>query len=384
MGGPVRGDYYHGYPAVGSSRPAHTGISRRAAGFLVATVVLVVAFAASHLIPAPQVFHKPGPVYNALGEIQLGAQGEVPIITVEGLPTYETSGALDLTTIIVNGGPRYRVTLWDWLMAELDPDIDVYPEEQYYPPGTTAEEVREQSALAMQSSQDDAAVVALRAAGIEVPERMVVTQIFTDAPAFGVLELEDEIVAVEGVAVEAPGQVRDELQNFEPGAEVAFTVIRDGEEQEVSVPTEQTEDTLPDGTTQTRTAVGIGVGFIYDLPYEVTIQAGSVGGPSGGAMFALAIYDIITPGELTGGLTFAGTGTISGDGAVGSIGGIRQKMIGASDAGADYFLAPAENCPQVIGNEPEGMEVISVATFDEALDVVSALGAGEEIELPRC
>lgn len=380
----MSGDYFHGYPAVGSARPAHTGISRRAAILLISTVLLVVAFAAAHLIPAPQVFHRPGPVYNALGTINLGGESEVPIITVEGLPTYETSGALDLTTIIVHGGPRYPVSLWDWIGAELDPEVDVFPEEDYYPAGTTAEQVREESALLMQSSQDNAAVVALRAAGIEVPERIMVSQILENAPAEGVLEIEDEIVAVNGVPITAIMQVRDELQNFEPGQEVPFTILRDGEEMEVDVPTEPREDTLPDGSSVTRTAVGIGVGSLFDLPHQVTVQAGSVGGPSGGLMFALAIYDIITPGELTGGQVFAGTGTIASDGAVGSIGGIRQKMIGAADAGADYFLAPADNCPQVQGNEPEGMEVIRVATFDEALEAVTAIGQGEEIDLPRC
>ena len=64
----------------------------------------------------------------------------------------------------------------------------------------------------------------------------------------------------------------------------------------------------------------------------------NVGGPSAGMMFALGIIDTLTPGELNGGEQVAGTGTISADGTVGPIGGVRQKMWGAVDAGADWFL----------------------------------------------
>ena len=71
-------------------------------------------------------------------------------------------------------------------------------------------------------------------------------------------------------------------------------------------------------------------------------------------MFALGIIDTLTPGELNGGETVAGTGTIDADGVVGPIGGIRQKMWGAVGAGADWFLAPAENCDEVVGHVPDG------------------------------
>ena len=67
----------------------------------------------------------------------------------------------------------------------------------------------------------------------------------------------------------------------------------------------------------------------YDFPIDVTIQLNNVGGPSAGMMFALGIMDMLTPGELNGGENVAGTGTITADGTVGPIGGIRQKMWGA-------------------------------------------------------
>jgi PDZ domain-containing protein len=102
-------------------------------------------------------------------------------------------------------------------------------------------------------------------------------------------------------------------------------------------------------------------------------------------MFALGIIDKLTPGELNGGENFAGTGTIDATGAVGAIGGIRQKLYGASNAGAKYFLAPASNCDEVTGHIPAGLTVFSVATLDDALAALEAVSAGDDTRaLPAC
>jgi PDZ domain-containing protein len=96
-------------------------------------------------------------------------------------------------------------------------------------------------------------------------------------------------------------------------------------------------------------------------------------------MFALGIYDTLTPGELTGGQNIAGTGTIDSSGAIGPIGGIQEKMYGASAAGAKYFLAPESNCSEVVGHVPAGMRLFKVSTFDQALSIVKAIGNGGDL-----
>ncbi len=101
-------------------------------------------------------------------------------------------------------------------------------------------------------------------------------------------------------------------------------------------------------------------------------------------MFSLAIYDVLTPGELNGGKDVAGTGTMQDDGTVGPIGGIRQKVVGAREAGAEYFLAPAENCSELEGAVPDGLSVFRVGTFDEGLASVEAIASGDTSSLTTC
>jgi PDZ domain-containing protein len=134
-------------------------------------------------------------------------------------------------------------------------------------------------------------------------------------------------------------------------------------------------ETIPpranDADPEARPLLGITLQFTYDFPIDVDIELGNVGGPSAGMMFALATYDKLTEGSLTGGDNVTGTGTISDDGTVGAIGGIRQKLYQAVELGADYFIAPDSNCAEVLdGGIPGDMTVYAVDSLDEALEVV--------------
>ena len=101
-------------------------------------------------------------------------------------------------------------------------------------------------------------------------------------------------------------------------------------------------------------------------------------------MFSLGIYDKLTPGALANNHQIAGTGTIDDDGNVGPIGGIRQKLAGARADGATWFLAPADNCDEVVDHVPDGLDVVKVATFDQAKSAVESIAAGRTGSLPHC
>jgi PDZ domain-containing protein len=90
-------------------------------------------------------------------------------------------------------------------------------------------------------------------------------------------------------------------------------------------------------------------------------------------MHTLAIIDSLTEGELTSGHVIAGTGTIQADGTVGNIGGIRQKVVAAEAAGADYILVPQGNYEKALTAERETIEIVPVATLDDAIAFLESL-----------
>lgn len=346
---------------------------------MIATVVvLMLGFGAINLIPVDKVVYRPGPVFDTLGE---GAGG-ADMIEIDGLETYPTDGAFALTTVQVYGGPGQRVSVWDWIQAEFNGEETVVPREHVYPDEVTREDITTRNEQAMVSSQSDAEIVALRAAGI--PERIAIASVNDDGPSDGVLEPGDVLVSVDGVDIAEGPDAQDALQEVEEGTEIDVVVDRDGTEHTVGVTPERAEVEVAEGEFEERVLIGVMLTPVFDGDFTIEFNAGAVGGPSAGLMFSLAIYDMLTPGELAGGLTFAGTGTIGPGGDVGGIGGVTQKMVAAEQEGYDYFLAPEENCGEVRGNEPEGIEVLAIADFDQAREVVEGLAAGEDVDLPRC
>ncbi len=352
-------------------RAPRSRLSPRTVTTLVAGALAVGLYALVAAAPVPYAVMRPGPVRDVLG-----TAGGAPMIEVEGRRTYPTEGSLDLTTVSVLGGPGRTVTLGSVLRGWVDPEVVVLPEAEVFPPGQTRDEVTQQNTQEMVSSQESATAAALRELDVAVPTTLRVAGFAEGSDAAGVLREGDVVTAVSGVRVGDLPQLRDELQSTTAGDPVTVTVRRGGEPVDVEVTTLRGEE----GTT----LLGVLVDPAYDFPVDVAIQVERIGGPSAGMMFALGIVDKLTPGAMTGGQAVAGTGTVDSAGEVGPIGGIRQKLVGAREAGARWFLAPAGNCDQVVGHEPDELGVVRVATLAQARDAVEAIGRGDTADLPAC
>ncbi|QIG41281.1 PDZ domain-containing protein [Microbacterium sp. 4R-513] len=337
-------------------------------------ILLVLTF-----LPTAYVIQRPGPVYNTLGTAASSDGEEVPLISVDGADTYPTSGALDLLTVQVVGN-RERTPNWvELATAWFDPTKAVLPIDAVFPADQSSEERNAESSAMMIDSQKEATAAALSELGYDVVPQLTVHSFTEDSAAAEVLEEGDVILAANGTQVTSGDQLRD-IVNAGDGAPVDLTIDRGGAAMNVTVTPREAEI---DG--QTLWLLGITLLNDYEFPIDVTIQLNNVGGPSAGMMFALGIIDTLTPGELNGGQNVAGTGTITADGVVGPIGGIQQKMWGAVGAGADWFLAPAANCDEVVGHIPPGLRVFSVETLDDSLDALSAIREKGDLDaLPTC
>lgn len=347
-------------------------MTRRSATLAVAGALIVALIAAASLLNVPYVVYSPGPVEDTLGRWD----GH-PVIQVDGADTYPTEGMLDLTTVGVTSADA-KLDLLTALRAWIDPDRAVVPRESVYPEGTTAEQSRQQNAAMLVSSQQNAKVAALRELGHEVEQNVVVESVLDGKPADGVLEPGDVIVSIDGEAVATPQDVVDGVTAHEPGEAVVFVVRRGEAELEKTITTVAAED---DG----RALVGFGPAVGFDLPIEVDIGIDErIGGPSAGMIFAVAIYDTLTPGALLAGHHIAGTGEISPDGEINPIGGIQQKIAAAAQKGAQLFLAPEENCDEASGANNRDMPVVSISSLDDAITSIEAFVAGDVTSLPTC
>jgi Lon-like protease len=294
----------------------------------------------------------------------------------------------------VPDGDIYFVTITEpsqsvlsWLVGRDDPAVRFITEETKY--GFQSPELRRTFALEqMRTSEQKAQYVALQRVGYDVElvpgevliEAMVCLEANEDgseclvwSPSDEVLDPGDRIVEVDGFPVEGVEDLSRLLESRRPGDVVHMRVERPGAgELEVDVELTASPDD-PD-----RTIVGF---YPFDtrrvvLPFELDIDTGSIGGPSAGLAFTLTLIDELTPGELTGGGRVAVTGTIELDGSVGRIGGLPQKASAVAQTGVDLFLVPAgqsdlAEAREVVGDD---VEIVEVATVDEALEVLAAHG----------
>lgn len=345
-------------------------LSNRELTQLISCTILGISLALMAIIPTGFVIQRPGPTVNVLNE----DAGE-PAISVADAETYDPSGELRLTTVQVHGGEGFPNWGFNVLGAYFRNDSSVMPVENVFPKDVTREEITERNQQEMEASQRRAVVVALEALDYEVPTVLRIVGTVADSGAEGVLEDDDVLLGINGTRVSNFAELDDELSHIAGGKTVNVEIERDGTETDVDVVTTSSEDDAAQ--------LGVLLDPDFDFPVEVDINAHEIGGPSAGLIFSLGIVDLLTPGSLTGGEDIAGTGTIDLAGNVGPIGGIQQKLFGAADAGAKWFLAPTNNC-QDFSTVPDGLEVIPVDTFDSAKLAVDAIASGQGSSLPTC
>ncbi len=353
---------------------------------LASTLMLIALLCAGVFINVPYSEMSPGPTVNTLGD----HDGE-PVLQIDGRKTYPTSGHLNMTTVRVTSAD-YRMNLVEAVYGWLTRDNAVVPHDTVYPDGQTEEESTQENAEEFSQSQESAKVAALEALDIPVESWVIVSTVLKDSPAEGKLHAGDVIKAVDGTTVKEPEDVAELVTKHKPGEDVDFTIVP--AEEQAAAEKEQREATKTEEVTirtaksddagEERAIVGISAGTDHTFPFTIDIKLADVGGPSAGLMFALGIYDKLTPGSLTGGSFVAGTGTIDDDGEVGPIGGVELKTVAARDKGAQYFMTPADNCEAAADDTPDGLTLVKVKTLDDALGALEDIRSGDTADLPTC
>ncbi len=337
---------------------------------IVSSILFVLLAMLILVTPVPYVTWRPGGSLDVLGETKSG-----PVIQIEGVPTYATNGGLLMTTVS-SSRVDSSVGLPEALYAFFDEPSYVLPRANVYPVGQSNEQIREEAVAQMADSRQDAAVAALRAAGITVTELPVVDSVTLSGPANGRLEPGDLIESVDTIQGLNPNEVVESVQNRNIGDPVVFRVIRQGKPQTVTVVTRANNSNKP--------SVGVTIKIGYTYAPKLTYQVdASVVGPSAGLVFALAVYEKVTETKLVDGQIVAATGAIDASGQVRWVGGLRQKIRAAENAGAETFLLPATNCGDVADLDTK-LRLVPVTSLNEAIAALQLMQQSDQAEVASC
>ncbi len=312
--------------------------------------VLVVVWA-SVAVPMPFFETRPGSAHGIEELMEISAsQGAI-------------NGELSLLTI-----RQVTATPVDVLVAALRPGRQLEPAAQRTPSDVDLDVFLELQARQFGNAFTTALGVAAREAGydVEVSTTAVIAQVLEGGPSDGLLESGDVVTAADGVPLSSSTELVATLAELEAGDVVELELRRDGVLTTVPV----TLGLLPEVD---RPGLGVIVETVtgpVQLPFDATINETNIGGPSAGMMFALTAVDLLLEEDLAAGRNIAGTGTIDGSGAVGTIGGIELKVEAAVTSGAELMLVPIEQAAAAIEAAAGRVEVRGVATLHDAVEAL--------------
>ena len=316
--------------------------------FLICVFILII-----FSIQFPYTIDAPGGYINVTNRIKLDN-------------AYESKGSFNMAYV-----SEVTATIPTLFFAMLNPNWDISKNEDILLENETIEDLLFRNKLALKEANNNAIIVAYNKTGNEVK---IINQEFyiayVDIDAETNLKVGDLVVEVEGQKIDEKEQIADIISQKKIGEKIHFKVINNDKEYDRFATVKEIDDSK---------AVGILVYEMLELDTNPKIDiktTESESGPSGGLMTSLAVYNALVEEDITNGDLIIGTGTIDDLGNVGSIGGVKYKLLGALKKKAKVFLVPSgENYEEAIALKKKNnydIEIVGVSTFDEALEFLES------------
>ncbi len=309
------------------------------------------------------------------------------VINVEN--SYSSAGSFNTTSVYVNE----KCTILQYLLAQFSKAVIIEPVSEIID-GTSVRNSKS-GQIQKNNSINNSVICAYQKAGFDIEYEYVGVIVHTLAiDATLDLEVGDIISAVCGYEFDSMTEFY-QLYNAARMSELYFDLSSGTCKLPMTVNgVEKIVSTNEIEYTEEGNAYPVFGFYIYDQ-YEITVDSTNpkytisktnTGGPSGGLMQTLAVYDSLTSDDLTNGLLIAGTGTINIDGTVGAIGGMYSKIFTAYYSGCDIFFVPyyesssaetnyqeALRAYEALG-KPDDFIIVPVSTFQQAVDYLEKLG----------
>ncbi len=293
------------------------------------TLVLIFLLA-SAVIPIPYYLEVPGSAENLKDFVKVNTKTD----------TYD--GSFMLTTVgVVRARP---LTAFLSLFFE---DQELVSKKELMG-SSNSEEYNKLQEYYMKSSENAAKQVALELAGKSYKmtyKGIYVMEVDEKSNFKNALEVGDTVYEVDNQAFKSSEEFMKYVKSKKVGDQVSIKYVRSGKKKEASGKLIRLDDKK----------AGIGIALVdntaISTDQDISIDAGSIGGPSAGLMFTLETYSLLSQKDIRKGYNIAGTGTMSADGTVGRIGGIDKKIVAADKEGAEIFFAPDDEISADIKKE---------------------------------
>ena len=261
---------------------------------------------------------------------------------------------------------EYKATPSMWLYSKIM-GYDINSVEDRKISNESMEEIENRNKIMRDNSLDIALMLAYNKAGkyihIKSKKNIVIASTSNNN-----LRVGDIILEVDNTLIDDVNDIRKIINDKEENDYVTFKVVRDNDVKEV-----KSKICIENNTKV------VGVVIITDYDYDIKPKLNlkfrdRESGPSGGLMLTLTIYNALVEEDIIKGRNIAGTGTISYDGTVGEIDGVKYKIMGAASDNIDVVFVPSSNYKEAINTKKKykyNMEIVKVDTFDDVLNYLN-------------
>ena len=310
-------------------------------------IIIVMVIVTLSYVKLPYYIDTPGGIINISDRISIDDE-EVSV-----------NGSLNMLYV-----SEYVATVPTYLLSFVVKDWDRESIKESQVSNESSEEIYKRGRIMLDNSLDNAMYVAYTKAGRDISikgyENVVIATTIDSN-----IEIGDRILEVNDIKIESVKELKEIISNSDIGDELKIKVLRDDKENNIKV--EVKED-------NGNKVIGVVMVTDYEFDIDPLIEVNfkkSESGSSGGLMMALSIYNAISDEDIIKGRNIAGTGTISMDGSVGEIAGIKYKIMGAVSNNMDLVLVPKGNYEEALKVKEEkgyDIDIVMVDTFDDAIE----------------
>lgn len=313
-------------------------------------IIVYVLILALFLVKFPYYISAPGGLINTDDKIE----------TTEN---FKMSGSLNMAYV-----SEIHATIPSLIVSLFNKDWDAEKEEEVKNDNETIEEKNYRNKMLLEEANDTALLVAYKHSDITYKvtnNKVYIT--YVDNQADTNLKIGDQILKVDNTKISDKNTLFEYIASKKIGDKITIKV------KDINGDDKTRKATLIKVLDEPK--VGAVVTETFDVKSDEKINFNfkdRESGSSGGLMLTLTIYSHLNKIDLTDGKTIVGTGTIDINGNVGEISGVKYKLIGAVNKGAEVFLVPVgenyEEAKKVKKERNYDIKLVPVATFNEALE----------------
>lgn len=275
---------------------------------------------------------------------------------------------------------QYKASPFFYIYSKMNPKVDLLPKESVVGHDMNVRDFYDVNNRILIDSQMKAKYVAFNFAGYapEIKsEGVFVLDGLDSYSAYEILKQGDIISSIDGEEVFTNEDMREIIREKEIGSKVTMEVLRRNTSNYNARLEPITLEVPIGGTTTPQLGIWtINYNMEISSDINVKIKDSKMGGPSGGMMITLGIYNSIIDEDLTKGYKIAGTGQINLDGTVGGIYGMKQKVYAAEREGVQILFCPEQNYDEAIAAATK-VNIVPVSNFSEVVEYLNSLNTGD-------